>query len=261
MGFIHFFFRILQKNNMYKFFLIYILSFFPLMSLAQEGGYMGKNNLIGAQMSINPFSYYGLSYNVNSDESTQNQKIISTIITPRISYEYVLKKGFSVSADVGFKNIQVGEDSEQDIKNSVTSNLFQSSDDDVKGSFSKYYISGYDFNLNSRFYYYKKKGKIAPFGKYFGLNIGLPNYKTYYKNEIVEKSQLMNLGISFGKQGLIFGYITYDTGFRSSLTFSWADEIENVDVINDVSYEKIPSHLHTSLANIFDLYFKLAYLL
>jgi len=97
--------------------------------------------------------------------------------------------------------------------------------------------------------------------EYFALNIGLPNYKTYYKNEIVEKSQLMILGMSFGTQGLIFGDITYDTGFRSSLTFSWANEIENSDVSNDVSYEKIPSHLHTSLANIFDLYFKIAYLL
>jgi hypothetical protein len=222
---------------------------------------MGRNHLIGAQLSINPVGYYGMSFNNNSAVNTQTRKIIPTILTPRLSYEYVLKKGFSISADIGFKNIEVGQDSEQEIADKDISNLFESSTDVAKGSFSKYYISGYDFNLNSRFYFYKKRGKIAPFGKYFGLNIGLPKYKTFYKNEIIEKSQLIALGMSLGKQGLILGKITYDAGLRSSVTLAWANEIENPKVSYDVSYEKIPSHLHTSYANIFDLYFKLAYLL
>lgn len=244
-----------------KIFLIIFLSLISVLSFGQQGGYLGKNHLVGAQLSMNPVGYYGLMFNENSEPSTQTRKIIPTILTPRLTYEYVLEKGFSVSADIGFRNIEVGQDSEKDSLNTDISNLFESNTDVAKGKFSKYYISGYDFNLNSRFYYYKKRGKIAPFGKYIGLNFGLPRYETFYKNEIIEKSQLMVLGMSFGQQGLILGNITYDVGFRSSVTYAWANEIENLDVSYDVSYEKTPSHLHTSYANIFDLYFKIAYLL
>jgi hypothetical protein len=173
-------------------------------------------------------------------------------------------KGLSISADFGFKNQQVGSEDQSSNEEIYTSNLFSDQQNMVssgQGKFSKYYISGFDLKITSRFYFYKNRGKIAPIGNYFGIVFGLPKYKTYYKNDIIEKAGSFSLGINLGTQQILIGKFAYDVGVRSSIIFPLFAPVSNSELAYDTSYEYIPSNLYSTFSNIFDIYFKIAYLL
>ena len=244
---------------MFKLLLAYLLVSFSITCSAQDGGYMGRNHLVGVQTNFHPGGLV-VPQNENSPQETHSSFIIPLISTNRINYEFILKKGFSLNADIGFKNIVIGSINEELEEEISESNLF--SDPIIsQGNYSKYYISGFDLVITSRFYPYKTKGKIAPFGRYFGLSLGLPNYKTYYRNDIVEKSQYCSFGISMGKQGLLFDYLTYDLGIRTAYTAPFYQELKNEEIAVDVSYTRIPSSMFVSSSKLIEFYFKVAYLL
>lgn len=248
-----------MKSN----FSLLLAVFIHSLVLAQSGGYVGKSKILGVQANLYPIAPLFVPGNLNSSND-QSKSLEHLILQPRISYEHVLMKGFSISADFGFKNQQIGSEDQVSNEDIYTSNLFSDQQNMVssgQGKFSKYYISGFDLKITSRFYYYKNRGKIAPIGNYFGIVIGLPNYKTYYKNDIVEKAGILSYGINLGTQQILIGKLAYDIGIRSSILFPLFAPISNSELDYDTSYESIPSNLYSTFSEIFDIYFKIAYLL
>lgn len=243
---------------------LFLLLICSTTCFSQQGGFLGKNHLVGLQYDFHPGGLFAIQNNNVSSEagiSTTKTSLTGLLFTPRLTYEFVLKKGFSIAADVGFKHLSVGEEVGEVASNSG-SNLFNSPGSSG-GSllYTKYYISGFDLNITTKFYFFGTSGKIAPLGKYIGIVLGLPNYHTYYRNDIVEKSSAFALGLSYGAQGILFKNVTYDYGIRASYTSPISKVIQSQEIANNVGYSNVPSATFATATNAFVAYFKIAYLL
>lgn len=207
------------------------------------GGYLGKVHNFGLNCSYNPIEGAGnLILNNLIGES-----LPGSTLSFRPFYELSLKKGFSISSDIGFHNVEYGNIGQE-------SNLYSQNS-------GRFYMSGFDLKTSARFYGYRSKGKIAPLGKYTGVMVRLPFIRRYVSEDTYKNDPMIFLGVEKGVQKIIYNHISLDFGFNFSLS-TYAMRYLYRAIIYDSEIESIGSAIagYNTVENSFNLYFKIGFL-
>ena len=234
-----------------------LLSLFLLMNFALigGGGYLGKIHNFGVSSSMNPVALLtNQTYEFHYWDITTGPTMKF-----RPFYEIAFSKGVSLSSDIGFHNFKLGY---------ITSeNSFFAT------STQRSYISGFDLKTSLRFYGYKKKGKIAPVGKYSGLLISIPFIRQYVSPDLYKSKKMFFLGLEKGFQKVISKHFSIDYGFNCSVSmqlinrvkfFDWDysfSESNTIEIENDWTEEEdVSLGFYNNIQSSFNIYLKIGFL-